>query len=114
MVDSIHGCFTGDCPHLMQEDCMRALRTYCGALESQIEHVEDRLKKLKNRLIDMHKYNCTKDNCMLDGGNEHVLHFELEDGIECTECGDDGEEPNPYCDACGDPDAGVDAAKEGG
>ena len=36
------------------------------------------------------------------------------DPADCTECGDDGEEPNPYCPACGNPDAGVDAYKEGG
>jgi len=32
---------------------------------------------------------------------------------ECTQCGDDGEEPNPWCSECGDPDKGVDAAKDG-
>jgi hypothetical protein len=36
-----------------------------------------------------------------------------EEEEHCTECGDDGEEPNPYCHACGDPDMGVDAYKEG-
>jgi len=30
--------------------------------------------------------------------------------VECTECKDD----NPWCAECGDPDAGVDAFKEGG
>lgn len=34
---SMMGCFTGDCPHEKQTDCMAFIQQYCGELENQIE-----------------------------------------------------------------------------
>lgn len=44
--NSYHGCFTGDCPHSTQLECMEAINEHCGGLEHDVANMETMLRKI--------------------------------------------------------------------
>ena len=52
---SYHGCFSGDCPHLKETECVRAVEKHCTEQEERVAELE--------AAIDNHRYKTGHHMC---------------------------------------------------